>query len=345
MIRREPGGGTLRCLELSNRNGLRAKVASLGARLVEIWIPDQNGRLGDVVLGFDDIEEYRLRPEAYFGATIGRVANRVSNGRFTLDGTTFNLARNDPPNHLHGGPDRSFDRVIWQVDTPAIAGGPVTFRLVSPNGEEGYPGTLTASVTYSLTTNNELRIDYAAETDGPTPVSLTNHSYWDLSASSDENILDHETWIAAGCWTPIGPGLIPTGEIAPVGKTPLDFRIPHRIGDAIAELVDSPAHGYDHNLILDRAGAGTSPVARICHRASGRTMEVLTTEPALQFYSGNMLAGAPGKGGRRYLEHAGLCLEPQGFPDAVNQPAFPSVILRPGGRYQQTTIYRFSTRR
>jgi aldose 1-epimerase len=289
MNRREAAGGEgSRFLELRNHNGLRARLTNLGARLVEMWIPDRTGHLGDVVLGFDEIEEYESHPEAYFGATIGRVANRIADGRFTLDGTTFDLARNDPPNHLHGGARRSFDKVIWETEWPeSSGGGSITFRLVSPDREEGYPGTLIVSVTYALTANNELRIEYEAETDRPTPVSLTNHSYWNLSGSIKDDILDHETWIAASRWTPIGRGLLPTGEIAPVEGTALDFRTPRRIGDAIAELIDGPAHGYDHNLILDRSRPGTVLAARVRHLGSGRTLARIHRWPWLIRLSGH----------------------------------------------------------
>ncbi|MGZ3640801.1 MAG: aldose epimerase family protein [Candidatus Limnocylindrales bacterium] len=331
-------------VELRNRHGLSVRLTNHGARLLSMWVPDRDGHLGDVVLGFDDIEGYEAHPEVYFGATIGRVANRIANGRFTLDGTTYELARNDPPNHLHGGSARSFDKVIWEPETaPSSGGGPVTFRLVSPDLEEGYPGTLTVSVSYELTDGNELRVEYEALTDKPTPVNLTNHSYWDLSGAGNEGVLGHELWVNASYWTPVARGLIPTGEVAPTDGTALDFRAPHLIGDRLAGLVATPARGYDHNLVLDRSGAEPSLVARLSHPGSGRVLELLTTEPALQVYSGNLLAGLVGKRRCQYDAHAGLCLEPQRFPDAVNHDAFPSVIVHPGRPYRQTSIYRFST--
>jgi aldose 1-epimerase len=332
-------------VELSNALGHRARLTSYGARLVEMWVPDATGVPADVTLGFDTLAEYQAHAGLYLGCTVGRVANRIANSRFTLNGTTYRLAPNDGPHHLHGGDHRSFDRVTWEVrsrDDGPDGPGSVRFAYVSPDGEEGYPGTLSVTVTYTLTDAGELEIDYRATTDRATPVSLTNHAYWNLAGGGEGTVLDHELWLNASHYTPVGEGLIPTGQIAPVDGTPVDFRVARRIGERIGELASTPALGYDHNLVLDGRAGQLRLVARVRHPPTGRTLEVLTTEPGLQFYSGNQIARIPGKAGRILERLGGLCLEAQHFPDAVNQPGFPSTILEPGREYRQKTVYRFS---
>lgn len=326
---------------LKNDRGMIAKVMTYGALLTELHVPDRNGKLGDVVLGFDKLEPY-LKGHPYFGATIGRVANRIAKGKFTLDGKTYTLACNDGPNHLHGGL-KGFDKVVWQATEIKVKNGvAVRFQYVSPDGEEGYPGTLTATVVYTLTNDNELRLDYTAQTDKPTPVNLTNHSYWNLATEGD--ILNHHLAICADHYTPVDETLIPTGEIAPVKGTPMDFTTAHPIGDCLLDLTNSP-RGYDHNYVLNSKGKSLALAATVYEPVSGRYMEIFTDQPGIQFYSGNFLDGTlTGKRGVTYHKYYGFCLETQHFPDSVNRPNFPSVILRPGKKYKTTTIHRFTVR-
>ncbi len=274
------------------------------------------------------------------GATIGRYANRIAGGRFVLEGHEYQLAKNDGPNHLHGG-IRGFDKVIWQAEPFSQPSGiGVRFSYLSPDGEEGYPGNLSCRVTYLLTNDCQLEISYQATTDRPTHLNLTNHSYFNLSAGARSNILDHELQIVASAFTPVNETLIPTGEIKPVAGTPFDFRQPVRIG----ERIDQVPGGYDHNFVLDNKGE-LAVVARVFEPDSGRKLELLTTEPGLQFYSGNFLDGTiRGKGGKIYGPRSAFCLESQHFPDSPNQPHFPSTILRPGEVFKSTTIFRFSSR-
>jgi aldose 1-epimerase len=327
---------------LTNANGARAKVSTYGAILTELQVPDRDGKLADVVLGFDDLKGY-LAGHPYFGSNVGRVGNRVAKGKFTLDGKEYKLATNNGPNSLHGGL-KGFDKVVWKAST---AYGETSVKLTyrSPDGEEGYPGNLTATVTYTLTDKNELRVDYAATTDKATPVNLAHHSYFNLAGPASGDVLGHEVTILADQYTPVDDTLIPTGKVAPVRGTPLDFTTPHTIGERIAEMKGDPG-GYDHNYVL-RSGGSKEPAlaARVVEPKTGRVMEVLTTEPGMQFYTGNFLDGKQkGKGGVVYKKHAGFCLEAQHFPDSVNRPEFPSVILRPGETYTQTTVYRFSAK-
>ncbi|MCX8109617.1 MAG: galactose mutarotase [Verrucomicrobiae bacterium] len=326
---------------LTNDRGITAKVITYGALLTELHVPDRNGKLGDVVLGFDKLEPY-LKGHPYFGATIGRVANRIAKGKFVLGGKTYTLACNDGPNHLHGGL-KGFDKVVWKAEEVKVRNGvAVRFKYVSPDGEEGYPGTLTATVVYTLTNDNELRLDYTAETDKPTPVNLTNHSYWNLATDGD--ILNHHLAIYADYYTPVDDTLIPTGEIAPVKGTPMDFTSPHPIGDRLLDLANSP-RGYDHNYVLNSKGNKLALAATVYEPTSGRYMEIFTDQPGIQFYSGNFLDGTlTGKRGVTYHKYYGFCLETQHFPDSVNRPNFPSVILRPGKKYKTTTIHVFSAR-
>ncbi len=327
---------------LTNAAGTTAKVMTYGATLTELQVPDKDGKLADVVLGFDDFKGY-LAGHPFFGSTVGRVANRIAKGRFTLDGKEYKLAVNNGPNSLHGGLT-GFDKYVWKAEPVEGKGGAaVRFSHKSPDGDEGYPGTLSVTVTYTLTDQNELRIDYAATTDKATPVNLTNHTYFNLAGPASGDVLGHELMLAADKFTAADETLIPTGELKPVKGTPLDFTEPTLIGKRIGELKDFPGGGYDHNFVL-RGGDGKGPwlAARVREPKSGRVLEMLTTEPGVQFYTGNFLDGKlKGRGGVVYRKHQGFCLEAQHYPDSVNHPEFPSVILQPGKTYTQTTVYRF----
>jgi aldose 1-epimerase len=331
---------------LTNSRGTKAKVMTYGALLTELRVPDKNGNFDDVVLGFDDLKGY-LGGHPYFGATIGRVANRIAKGRFTLEGKEYQLATNNGPNALHGG-KKGFDKVLWKAAVPDTAQPAVEFTYISPDGEEGYPGELKVKVTYSLTPDNALSIHYEATTNKATPVNLSNHSYFNLlGARSGATILDHEVQLAADKYTPVDETLIPTGELKPVAGTPFDFTRPHKIGERIKETNGKPI-GYDHNFVLTREidGKKVDWSARVVERKTGRVMEMITTEPGVQFYTSNFMDGkVKGKGGVAYPQYGAFCLEAQHFPDSVNQPKFPSVILQPGAKYQQTTSYKFSVER
>jgi aldose 1-epimerase len=332
-----PEGTAVELFTLRNAHGLLAKITNYGTIITELHVPDRHGALGDVVLGFDNLAQY-LRGHPCFGCTVGRVANRIARGRFVLDGKTYTLAVNNGPNHLHGGL-RGFDKVLWQA-TP-LEGAAVKFAYTSPEGEEGYPGTLAVEVIMSLTDADELRIDYSAVTDQPTPVNLTNHSYFNLAGQGD--VLAHELMLAADYYTPANADSIPTGQIAPVKGTPLDFCTPHPIGSRFSQLRCEPI-GYDNNFVLNGGGKSLAFAARVFEPASGRVMELFTTEPGVQLYTANFLDGSlTGKGGAVYRRHAAFCLETQHYPDSVNQPKFPSVILRPGQTYRQTTVHKFTT--
>ncbi len=331
---------------LTNRHGMTAKVMTYGATLTELIVPDRAGRPADVVLGFDRIEPY-LAGTPYFGATVGRVANRIARGTFTLNGKTYHLATNNGPHHLHGG-NVGFDKVVWQAEViPANDGQAVKFTHRSPDGDEGYPGTLDVTVTYTLTDGNELRLDYTATTDKPTPLNLTNHTYFNLAGEGNGLILDHVMMIAADSFTPTDDLLIPTGQILPVKGTMMDFTSPTPLGARIDKVPSAPPGGYDHNFVLRPAPAG-QPLrlaARVVEPRSGRTMEVRTTEPAIQLYTGNFLDGTiKNRNGVPYLKHSAFCLETQHYPDSVNHPNFPSTILEPGTLYRSTTVYAFSAR-
>ena len=348
MIEKKPFGKTpegkdVDLYVLTNAKGMVAKVMTYGAILTELDVPDRDGKVGDVVLGFDDLKGY-LGGHPFFGATVGRVANRIAKGKFTLDGKEYTLATNNGPNALHGGL-KGFDKKLWQAEqVPAENGVAVKFTYRSPDGEEGYPGTLTASVTYTLTNDNELRLDYTATTDKATPVNLSNHSYFNLAGQGSGDVLGHELTLEAEKYTPVDETLIPTGKIESVQGKPLDFTTPHKIGERIKEMRGNPG-GYDHNFVLNGGGKKLAPAARVVEPKSGRVMEMLTTEPGVQFYTGNFLDGSnKGKGGAVYNKHAGFCLEAQHFPDSVNHANFPPVILRPGQTYKQTTVYKFSTK-
>ncbi|MBN1765558.1 MAG: galactose mutarotase [Sedimentisphaerales bacterium] len=321
---------------LTNANALKAKLMTYGGILISLEVPDKNGQLADIVLGYDNVDDYvKLNP--YFGALIGRFGNRIGKGRFTLDGVDYQLATNDGENHLHGGL-KGFDKVIWnaeEVKTPNAVG--VKFTYLSKDGEENYPGNLKCTVIYTLTNDNELKIEYEAETDKATPINLTHHSYFNLNAMTD-NVLSHELTLTADNFTPVDAGLIPTGEIAPVKGGPMDFTSTHTIG----ERIDKVTGGYDHNYVLNNSDGSLALAATVTEPTSGRVMEILTTEPGIQFYSGNFLDGAiTGKDGIVYKKHYGFCLETQHFPDSPNKPNFPSCILRPGEKYTQVTIHKF----
>jgi aldose 1-epimerase len=324
-------GAVVDLYTLTNRHGVVAKVITYGALLTELRVPDKQGKLADVVLGFRDLAKYEGE-HPYFGATIGRVGNRIAKGRFTLNGKTYTLATNNGVNHLHGGV-RGFDKRVWKADMVQVPdGAAVRFSYVSPDGEEGYPGTLTASVTYTLNDRNELRLDYIATTDKATPVNLTHHSYFNLAGEGSR-------------YTPVDAGLIPTGQIAPVAGTVMDFRKPTAIGARIAKVPGAAPGGYDHNYALDNQTGTLAPAAVVYDPSSGRVMEVLTTEPGIQFYTGNFLDGTlVGKAGVAYKQHFGVCLETQHYPDSVNHANFPSTILEPGKTYRTTTTYRFSAK-
>ena len=330
-----PGGPAVDLFTLENAHGLIAKVTNFGAIITELHVPDRQGQLADVVLGFDNLGQY-VQKHPYLGATVGRFANRIAKGRFTLDGKTYTLAINNPPNALHGGL-QGFDKKVWNAEPQA--GAAVKFAYTSPDGEEGYPGTLTVSVTMSLTDANELRIDYMATTDKATPINLTNHSYFNLAGEGD--VLGHELMLAADYYTPKDATHIPTGEIKSVKGTPYDFTKPQPVGARFSQIPDRPV-GYDHNFVLNKSEGALALAARVYEPRSGRVMEALTSEPGIQLYTANYFDGSlTGKRGIVYQQHAALCLEAQHFPDSVNQPKFPSVILRPGQTYKQTTIYKF----
>ena len=331
---------------LTNAHDVEVRAMTYGATIVWLHAPDREGHLDDIVLGYPTLAGY-LAQSPYFGAIVGRYGNRIAKGRFSLDGKTYQLATNNGPNHLHGGV-KGFDKVVWSAEPAETdSSATVTFSYVSPAGEEGYPGTLRARVTYTLTDRNELRVDYLATTDQATPVNLTQHSYFNLAGAGTRDILAHELMIAADRYTPVDATLIPTGEIAAVAGTPFDFRTPTAIGARIGQSDVQLQHGkgYDHNWVLNRAGAAEGALvlaARVTEPTTGRTLDVFTTEPGIQFYSGNFLDGTiTGKDGRVYQHRYGFCLETQHFPDSPNHPNFPSTILRPGREYRSTTVFQF----
>ncbi len=339
---RTPEGKAVHLYTLVNRRGAVARIATYGALLTELHVPDRSGKLGDVVLGFDNLQQY-VAGHPYFGATVGRVANRIAKGRFSLGGQTYELAVNNPPNHLHGG-NRGFDKRVWTAAPVSSKEGPsVRFTYRSPDGEEGYPGNLDVSVVYTLTHDNALKLKYDARTDRATPVNLTHHSYFNLAGQGQ--ILNHRLMIAARRYTPTDATLIPTGKIASVKGTPYDFTSLTKIGSRLGQLPASGSDpgGYDLNYVLDSGGKRLARAARVEEASTGRVMEVWTDEPGLQFYTGNFLDGSlAGKNGVVYDKHTGFCLEAQHFPDAINKPQFQSVVLRPGQRYSQVTVHRFS---
>jgi aldose 1-epimerase len=336
-----PDGSAATLHVLTNAQGMRIAVTDFGGIITQIHVPDREGRLDDIVLGFETLAPY-LQSRAYLGALIGRYANRIAGGRFTLDGVAFQLACNDGANHLHGGMV-GFDRRLWRAapfSAPDVIGLEMT--LHSPAGEEGYPGNLWAKVRYELDEDNALVVRHHAHCDQPTPFNPTQHSYFNLGAS--DTILDHELTVSAGAITAVGAGLIPTGALMPVADSPFDFRTPHAIGERITQPCDqlSLAGGYDHNFVLDKASPDALTLAvRLVDPPSGRVLELLTTEPGLQFYSGNFLDGSATGKGRVMGRRSGLCLEPQHFPDSPNHSTFPTTILYPGIMFGSVSVYRF----
>ena len=327
---------------LTGSGGVTVKLITLGATVTELHVPDKAGKTADVVLGFDKAADYLSDNNQYFGCTTGRYANRIAKGKFTIDGKVYQLALNNGPNHLHGGIKRSLDKVVWKAEVMKPENG-VRFSYSSPDGEEGYPGKLDLTVTYTLSDKNALRIDYQATTDKPTPVNLTNHSYFNLAGAGTPSVLDHELMIEAKEVTPTDATLIPTGKIEPVAGTALDFTKPTKIGARIDSLVKTQYLGYDHNFVLSKRTAEPTFAAKLRDPGSGRTMTVLTTQPGLQVYTGNYLKGQKGKGGKTFPKNSAVCLETHHFPDAMNQKGFPDVVLRPGQTYRATCVYAFST--
>lgn len=334
-----PDGKAVDRYVLTNRNGMEVAIITYGGRIQSLKTRDKSGKLADVVTGFDTLDGY-LKPNPYFGAIVGRYANRIAGGTFTLNGKAYTLAKNNGQNALHGGV-KGFDKQVW---TAAESAGTLLLTYMSKDGEEGYPGTLTARVTYTLSDANELRIEYVATTDKDTHVNLTNHAYFNLAGGGD--ILKHELKLNAGRYTPVDAGLIPTGKLAEVKGTAFDFTKPMAIGARIAASDEQIklGKGYDHNFVINRAGTGPVQAAELYDPSSGRVMTVLTTEPGVQFYSGNFLDGSVVGRGGKYGPRAAMCLETQHFPDSPNKPAFPSTIVKPGAPYRSTTIYKFSVR-
>jgi aldose 1-epimerase len=336
-----PDGKAVERFTLTNANGIELKAITYGGIITSLRVPDRTGRLDDIVLGFDNLESY-LKDHPFFGAIIGRYGNRIAKGTFTLDGQTYKLATNNGPNHLHGG-DKGFDKVLWTVE-PVAGRNAIAFSRTSPDGEEGYPGNLRVQVTYTLTDANELIVDYRATTDKATPVNLTQHSYFNLAGQASGDILGHQLMLNADRYTPVDDTLIPTGELTAVDGTPFDFRKPTAIGARIdqADAQLKNGKGYDHNWVLNRTGSGRQLAARVIEPKTGRTMEIETTEPGIQFYSGNFLDGKlTGKAGAVYKHRTGFCLETQHYPDSPNQPKFPSTTLRPGSEYRSSTVFTF----
>jgi len=339
-----PDGRSIEQFTLINSSGLQVQAIPYGAIITSIRVPDRNGKFDDVVLGYDTLAPY-VRNPSYFGSIVGRYANRIANGRFTLDGKEYVLATNNAPNHLHGG-TKGFDKQVWSAKVgDATRGATVEFTYRSADGEEGYPGAVNAVVSYTLTDKNELIVEYRATTDKATPYNVSQHSYFNLTGAS-RDVLEHEVTIMADRFTPTDRTLIPTGELASVEGTPFDFRKPTTIG---ARINDSNpqlrgASGYDHNYVLNRAGAGLVPAARVVEPVSGRVLEVSTTEPGVQFYTANTL-NAAGKAGKTYSKYFAFCLETQHYPDSPNKPSFPSTILRPGTEFSSRTVYTFSVAR
>lgn len=347
-------GQQVRYYTMHSNAGAHVRLSTLGAALIGVDVPDRDGEFADVVFGFDNASGYESDANQYFGVTTGRYANRIANGKFSLNGKEYQLAINNEPNHLHGGGERALSKVVWKAkrfEYPTFRG--VKFWYTSPDGEEGYPGRLKITVVYTFNDLNELRIDYTAEllddpkTDEneakPTVLNLTNHAYFNLAGQGSPTINDHMLTINADRYTPVDENLIPTGELASVEGTPLDFREAKRIGDRVDQLTDTPALGYDHNFVLNRESRGIlTMAARLADPGSGRVVTVYTDQPGIQFYGGNFLNGQTGKAGKTYAHRSGCCLETQHFPDSPNRPGFPGVVLLPGETYTHTCIYAFS---
>ena len=325
---------------LTNANGMQVGIINYGGTVTKILTKDKAGNFGDVVLGFDSIAGFTQKGNPFFGALIGRYGNRIAKGKFTLDGATYTLAAYNNGQALHGGL-KGYDKVMWKAEKQP-GDSSIKLTYLSKDGEEGYPGNLSITVIYTLTADNGLKIDYAATTDKATPVNLTNHAYFNLSAGKDSTILDHELMLKADKFTEVDSVLIPTGKLPDVKGTPMDFTTAKKIGKEI----DSVKGGYDHNWVLNKTGNALESIGTLYHAGSGRLMEVYTTEPGIQFYSGNFLDGTltNTKGGQKYVKHAALCLETQHFPDSPNQPTFPNTILKPGEKYTHTSLYKFSVK-
>jgi aldose 1-epimerase len=336
-----PDGTAVEAFTLKNANGLELRAITYGGIITSLKTPDRNGAMADIVLGFDALDGY-LKGHPFFGAIIGRYGNRIGKGRFILGGTEYKLATNNGPNHLHGGP-RGFDKQVWNAEI-LPAKNTVAFRRTSADGEEGYPGNLAVEVVYALTDDNKLIVDYRYRTDKATPVNLTQHSYFNLAGEGTGDILGHSLTLNADRYTPVDGTLIPTGELAPVAGTPFDFRTPAKIGDRIdqAHPQIKNGQGYDHNWVLNKKGNELSLAALVTEPTSGRTLEVMTNEPGVQFYAGNFLDGTlTGKSGRPYPRRSGFCLETQHYPDSPNQPGFPTTIASPGQDYRTRTVFTF----
>ena len=341
-----PDGQPVDLYVLTNKNGVEAAITNYGGAVVSLKVPDRNGKFADVVLGYDSLDGY-VNDKSYFGAIVGRYGNRIGHAQFSLDGKTYTLAKNNGENSLHGG-IKGFNKAVWAAkELPAKNGQSLELTYPSKDGEEGFPGNLHVRVVYTLTDSNELKIEYSATTDKKTVVNLTNHTYFNLAGPGSGDILGHQLVIEADKFTPVDASLIPTGELRDVLGTPLDFRKATAIGARIDQDDEQLklGHGYDHNFVLRRAaGAPISLAARVVEPNTGRVLEVWTTEPGVQFYTGNFLDGtARGKGGLTYARRSAFCLETQHFPDSPNQPKFPSVVLNPGEKYSTTTTYKFTT--
>lgn len=338
-------GQAVELYTLKNKTGLVAKVMTRGATLVQLHVPDKDGKAADVILGFDDVTGYESEDNQYFGCTTGRVCNRIAKGKFTLEGKEYTLAINNEPNHLHGGLDKSLDKLVWKANPYSNEKGQgVKFTVTSPDGDEGYPGTLEITVSYYVPNDtNSISISYTATTDKATPVNLTNHAYFNLAGEGSETVLNHSLRINADNYTVSDDTMIPTGEIAHVEGTDLDFRKRTVIGKRIESIGKTAAIGYDHNFVLNPREEGNTMTlaAIVVEKESGRRMRVMTTEPGIQFYSGNFLKGQKGKGGKVYAHRSALCLETQHYPDSVNHENFPTTILKPGEKYESKTTYAF----
>jgi len=328
---------------LTNAKGMSIGVMGLGATLVSIKAPDRDGKPGEVTLGFDTLDGYTGKGNPFFGCTTGRYANRIAKGKFTLDGKEYTLATNNGENHLHGGL-KGIDKAVWKAVPSVGPDGPsVAFTHSSPDGDEGYPGKLDLTVAYTLTNDNEVRIDYTATSDKATPINLTNHAYFNLAGAGSGSILDHELTLHCDQFLPVDQGAIPTGELQPVADTPMDFTTSTAIGKRIKDVGGEPV-GYDHCYVIREADKSPAPCAVVYEPKTGRVMEVFTTEPGVQLYTGNYLKGVEANGGAKIEQHHGFCLETQHFPDSPNQPKFPSTILKPGETYRQVTVYKFSAK-
>lgn len=327
---------------LTNKNGMSVSVMNFGATVVKLLVPDRHGKIGDVVLGFDSLAGYLdAKKDPHFGASIGRYGNRIAKGRFTLEGHSYQLPLNNGPNSLHGGP-MGFDRTMWNAQIVSSSPPTIVFTHTSPDGDEGYPGTMKASVRYTLTEDNQLKLYFTATTDKPTVVNLTHHGYFNLGGAGSGTILGERLTINANAYTPVDSTLIPTGEIKKIAGTPMDFRKPMVIGDRIKQVGGKPI-GYDHNYVLRDAGEGLRAIAKVEDPKTGRVMKVYSDQPGVQFYTGNFLDGTiTGKNGAVYRQYNALCLEPQHFPDSPNQPKFPSTVLKPGQVYHSSIAYGFS---